>query len=244
MQEDNELKKIKAYRLAINKYLTKPIYQRIEHSVSCLIIVLQIISAFNLFSTYQSMNTIHLSLCFITAYFITDLVNGLVHMYMDNNTEYNSWMGPFVASFHLHHAQPRYINKPLMKIYFFESGTKFWLLLYLIVLCVVQIKVQLPAALNLILVLIAILSSIAELSHYLAHNTNNHRIIKYLQKYHFLLSMKHHSAHHLQDNINYAFLNGFSDPLLNFIARYFYKGYKNNADRHTRAYTESHNKKY
>jgi hypothetical protein len=47
-----------------------------------------------------------------------------------------------------------------------------------------------------------------------------------------LLSKRHHAKHHLQDNINFAFLNGCSDPLLNRIAAVFSKGYKHNTDLH------------
>ena len=48
--------------------------------------------------------------------------------------------------------------------------------------------------------------------------------------------MEHHKHHHLSDNINYAFLNGITDPILNKIALYLYNGYKNNADLHVLAY--------
>lgn len=238
---DNKLsEQINAYSLAMTKYNQQPIYHGIELTVSSLVMLLQVISLFNLFATYHATNPLYLLLYFCIAYLVTDFVNGLVHMYMDNNTHYKSIVGPFVASFHLHHANPRYVDKHIIKIYFFESGTKFWLLLYLIVLCISQTKAHLPFGLNFVLVSVGILSSVAEVSHYLSHNaTNNNKIIRCLQKYYFLLSIEHHAPHHIKDNINYAFLNGLTDPCINWISKRLYTGYKNDADLHTKAYVIS-----
>lgn len=236
-----ELKeKITAYQLAMDKYYQYHIYHYTEITVSSLLILLQGLSLFNLLSNYDATNPFYLALYFILAYIATDFINGFAHMFMDNNTRYSSFAGPFIASFHLHHANPRYVDKHILKIYFFESGTKFWLLLYLILLCITQTLIQLPFGLNFALVCGGILSSFAEVSHYLAHHSGkNNQLILWLQKHYILLSIEHHAPHHLKDNINYAFLNGFTDPFLNLIARRFYKGYKNNADLHTLAYLNS-----
>jgi sterol desaturase/sphingolipid hydroxylase (fatty acid hydroxylase superfamily) len=80
-------------------------------------------------------------------------------------------------------------------------------------------------------VYVGILSSVAEVSHYLCH-TSNSQLTLIFSKYGLLLSKKHHARHHLEDNVNYAFLNGWSDQLLNLIAKQFYPGYKNTTDRH------------
>ena len=45
-------------------------------------------------------------LAFLTAYLLTDLINGLVHMYMDNNDRHDSLAGPLFANFYLHHKIP------------------------------------------------------------------------------------------------------------------------------------------
>lgn len=81
------------------------------------------------------------------------------------------------------------------------------------------------------LVYIGILSSVAEVSHYLCHSSTS-AVADFLGKVGLLLSKHHHAKHHLRDNCNYAFLNGFTDPLLNRIAAAFCKGYKNNTDLH------------
>jgi hypothetical protein len=51
-----------------------------------------------------------------------------------------------------------------------------------------------------------------------------------------LLSKRHHGRHHIEDNVNYAFLNGMSDPLINIIAKKLYPGYKSTTDLHYALY--------
>ena len=46
------------------------------------------------------------------------------------------------------------------------------------------------------------------------------------------MSPKYHARHHMQDNINYTFLNCATDPIVNLIAKLMYSGYKNTTDRH------------
>ena len=52
-----------------------------------------------------------------------------------------------------------------------------------------------------------------------------------------LLSKRHHARHHRDDNVNYAFLNGLSDPMLNAIARRCSRGYRSTTDLHYAAYS-------
>lgn len=236
MINDNLDKKINEFIQAMQRYEHKG-YKRYEVLVSFLIVTFQALSLVNLLSSYQSLSPSTFLLVLITAYVATDLVNGLIHMFMDNNTHYTSIVGPYIAAFHLHHAKYSYKARPLCKVYFDESGTKFWLLLYLSVLLMIQLRFNLNTSLNIGLVAFGILSSIAELSHYYCHNaTNEQRVITWLQNNHLLLSKAHHKQHHRSDNIQYAFLNGMTDPLINWVARHYYKGYKNHADQHTKAY--------
>ena len=206
-----------------------------------MIVTLQAITLFNLIYTYKNTSFFYLIIALILAYVATDFINGLVHMFMDNNTHYTSIVGPFIAAFHLHHAKYTYQMRPTLKVYFDESGTKFWLLVYLIFLVNLQLIFSLSAPFNAGLVAFGIFSSIAELSHYWCHNaTDKNKLILWLQNHHLLLSKEHHKDHHCFDNIQYAFLNGITDPLINLIARYHYKdkGYKNYADEHTSAYIQ------
>jgi len=210
-------------------------YKKFGILVSIIIISLQIITVSNVKWGHNDVSPI-LLIYFIIAYLMTDLINGFVHMYMDNNTNYTSFIGPLIAAFHLHHKQPKYKDRHFLLVYFFETGSKNWLIAYLLTLAYIQSHFILPFAYNFIFVSFGILSSFAEVSHYLCHNSQN-RFVRILQKYHILLSPKHHALHHSRDNYNYAFLNGFTDPLLNLIAKYMVDGYKNNADLHCRNYT-------
>ncbi|TAL61622.1 MAG: hypothetical protein EPN84_07680 [Legionella sp.] len=225
---------------AMDKYENQG-YHRIEILTSFFNVSLQALSLFNLFY-FSSFSHTSIFVClfvlFIT-YLITDLVNGLVHMMMDNNTHYTSVIGPLVAVFHLHHAKLVYKVRPLLRVYFDESGAKFWLFFYLLSLVICQFTFSIPTPLNLGLVAFGIFSTLSEISHYWCHNaTEENTFILWLQEHHILLSKAHHKAHHKYDNVQYAFLNGVSDPIIDYIARWRFKnkGYKNYADKHTKVY--------
>ena len=171
----------------------------------------------------------------ICAWVLADFVNGLVHMYMDSNDCYDSLAGPLVANFHLHHKTPRYIQKSLPVVYFVESGSKVWLVPCLAAVALLTMVDGISPLLLHILVYTGILSSVAEVSHYLCH-TSTSPFAMLLGNSGILLSKRHHAVHHLRDNINYAFLNGVSDPLINAIAARFSRGYKQHTDLHYAAY--------
>lgn len=237
MKTDDLTVKVDAFSKAIKTYQTHWFYRHCGEVVSSFIVLLQIITLIKLYQTYDHTNLFILIFIFIIAYSITDFVNGFVHMMMDNNTHYTSLVGPFIAAFHLHHATPKYTKRHPVKVYFDESGSKFWLLVYLLLLVLAQHTWSLNYRIDFGLVCVGILSSVAELSHYWCHNaTKKNKIIKYLQAHHILLSNKYHAIHHTADNIQYCFLNGMADPLINRIARHWYKGYKQHADQHVAAY--------
>ncbi|HBT83258.1 MAG TPA: hypothetical protein DEB35_07525, partial [Desulfuromonas sp.] len=171
----------------------------------------------------------------LTAYFITDFINGLVHMIMDHSDRYTSLAGPLIANFHLHHKIPRYQDHALPVIYFNETGSKVWLVptlgAVLALTCVEGISLYLLT----LLIYVGVLSSVAEVSHYLCHNSTATFSV-FLARCGLLLDKRHHACHHLHDNQNYAFLNGWSDPLLNRIALAIYPGYKRTTDLHFATY--------
>lgn len=171
----------------------------------------------------------------VIAWILADFVNGLVHMYMDNNDRYDSIAGPFIANFHLHHKTPLYKRKFLPVVYFVESGSKVWLVPVLAATALLSMSGQVNPLLLCILVYAGILSSVAEVSHYLCH-TSTASLAMFLGDCGILLAKRHHASHHLQDNVNYAFLNGLTDPLLNLIARRFSRGYKQHTDLHYSAW--------
>jgi len=193
-------------------------------NVSLQVLLLYLLSAIDL-------STIGMISAFFLAYFLTDFINGLVHMIMDHEANYLAIYGPLEANFHLHHQTPMYTKRALPVVYFNETGAKIWLIAFLLAtLTIVHFSWASPIVLHL-LVYIGILSSVAEVSHYLCH-TSESNVVKFLAGCGLLLSRKHHTPHHEQDNTNYAFLNGLSDPLLNWIAKSIYSGYKSTTDQH------------
>jgi hypothetical protein len=230
-----DLNKIQEFKVAMDDYNNNVFYQKFGIFISTIIVFMQIISLCHVFkiSDWNILSAVVL----IGAYITTDFINGLIHMYMDNNTHYNSIMGPFIAAFHMHHKQPTYKKRHPVLIYFFESGAKVWLAVYMLILLYVQYEMALSFNINLFFVSIGIFSSFAEVSHYWCHNADEkNMVIRELQNLKILLSKAHHTHHHIKDNTHYAFLNGVTNPFLNLIAKHFYSGYKNNADRHVLAY--------
>lgn len=232
---------INNFRIAMQKYENNPFYARFGMGVSVVVVFCQFLSVWNSMQSPAHQGWLLIALIWIAAYLTADFVNGLVHLYMDNNTHYSSVVGPFIAAFHLHHLKLKYTVRHPMQIYFYESGYKIWLLFYLLLLCGSQYFCLLPAALNLFLVLFGIFSSLAEVSHYWSHHgTTQNSLVERLQRMHILLSKPHHRMHHRYDNTHYAFLNGMTDPLINIIARNWFLGYKHRADKHVEAYLKRH----
>ena len=174
----------------------------------------------------------------IIAYLITDFINGLVHLYMDANDQYDSLAGPLIANFHLHHRTPRYQDNNLIVVYFNETGSKIWLVFYLMAIAILFHLPDSNPVLLYTLTYVGILSSVAEVSHYLCHNSNS-AVVIFLMRIKLLLPKREHAKHHLKDNVSYTFLNGLTNPLVNFIAKIFFTGYKNKTDLHYAKYPAS-----
>ncbi len=228
---NNLIPKQQQFNRAMNLYETKKFYRIFSKIISTINVTGQILMLIFLWNKNLSFPMQILS--FIIAYILADFWNGLVHMYMDNNEKYESFWGPFIASFHLHHRTPKYKKNPVLLVYFNESGSKIWMAPFTI-LTILLLPI-LPIFVALTFMYFFILSSFAELSHYFCHTVDG-RFISFLQKTRFILHKKHHAKHHLNDNINYAFLNGISDPLINIIAKKYYSGYKNGTDKHYESY--------
>ncbi|MBN2144002.1 MAG: hypothetical protein JW774_05190 [Candidatus Aureabacteria bacterium] len=225
--------KQRQFNEAMERYEKIPGYKLIGRFVSFTNVSLQIFLA--ILVVPQSIGLLSQVLTFGLAYVLTDFVNGLVHMYMDNNDDYDSYAGPLIASFHLHHRTPRYKENPLHIVYYNESGSKLWLVFFLAVSVVAVAKGIVTGAAAYGLLYFSVLSSVAEVSHYFCHTPQN-KLVKFLGNLRILLNIRYHAQHHLKDNYSYAFLNGLSDPLINRIARKFYAGYKNTTDLHYARY--------
>ena len=64
-------------------------------------------------------------------------------------------------------------------------------------------------------------------------------VVMFLMRIKLLLSKRGHAIHHLEDNVSYTFLNGVTNPLVDFIAKMFFTGYKNKTDLHYAKYSGS-----
>jgi hypothetical protein len=222
------------FNAAMERYEKTPGYQLAGRAVSLVNVSLQAVLAVLVLP--QSIGLPAQVLTFMAAFVCADFVNGLVHLYMDSNDDYESLAGPLVASFHLHHRTPRYVRQPIIAVYYHESGSKLWLAPFLAgaVATVWTGAVTGVAAYGALY--FSVLSSLSEVSHYLCH-TQQPRAVRLLGDARILLPIRHHMRHHFEDNVNYAFLNGLTDPLLNVIARAVCRGYKNTTDMHYAAYT-------
>lgn len=218
----------------MERYHSNAIYTLIGKLVASIIVLLQVLLLIRIIATPISFGP--WLLAFTVAFLLADFFSGLAHLVMDNYANYTSPMGPLVANFHLHHKDQKYTRKPLPLIYFFESGAKLWLVPYLCLVYILPTVLNVSPVLLHMLVYFGILSSLAEVSHYLCHTSSSDAVL-FLAKRGALLSKAHHVKHHLEDNRNYAFLNGMSDPLVNLIARTYFKGYKNTTDLHFAAYS-------
>ena len=220
------------FAAAMGRYHAAPGYARFRVGVSASVVGLQAVSISLV--PWGSLSPLACLLAVLAAYLVADFVNGIVHMIMDNTDTYGGVLGPLVAVFHLHHKTPRYTDASPAAIYVLESGSKHWLVPYLAALVYAQ-TLGLPAGLNLTLVLVGILSSLAEVSHYLCHNST-HPAVRLLQRLRLLLPPEHHDLHHTRDNVAYAFLNGLTDPLIDAIARRTCRGYVERTDTHVANY--------
>jgi hypothetical protein len=110
-----ELKQ-KQFNSAMDLYESRKRYKLFGVFVSITNICLQIYTLSRAFML--SLGFWRQILSLIAAYLITDFLNGLVHLYMDDNDNYESWAGPLIANFHLHHRTPRYQDNNLFLVYF------------------------------------------------------------------------------------------------------------------------------
>lgn len=224
------------FNSALNSYHSNKLYLLINKSNSIVIVCIQLYLAS--FAVKADIPLTHSIFIFLLSYLITDFVNGCIHLWMDNNNRYESATAPFVAYFHLHHHKKVYQEKSLLLIYFEESGYKIWLSFYLVLTAIFVHTTDHPQA-SLLLIYFGILSSCAEVSHFICHNRHG-KLVSYLQWSGVLLKKSHHLHHHNEDNTHYAFLNGSTDFIINFIAKRYFKGYKHHSDMYVKNYIKMH----
>lgn len=220
------------FNAAMDRYNGRRRYRAFETLVATANVSLQFVLLFQI--ARQPSSLLAHAVAFMVAYVLADFLSGIVHLVMDGNRAYTSVFGPIIANFHLHHKVPRYTRRPLWLVYFKESGSKIWLVPFLI--AVVALHGLVPTPVWLVLVYTGILSTVAEVSHYLCHSSNS-RSTKVLGSMGLLLSKRHHEPHHRLDNTRYAFLNGMTDGVVDRIANRWFSGYKLGTDLDYARYT-------
>jgi len=223
-----------AFNLAMARYESKAFYRWTGRVVSFVNVSAQ--AAILCLIWRQSPNGFAQIGIFVGAFATADFVNGWVHMHMDNAAPYDSLAGPFYAAFHLHHRRPRYRRRPISVVYYQEAGSKVWLALVELCLLLAVTLGLLRGGFAFFVFDFAVLSCVAEVSHYLCHVPSS-KFARWLANSRLLLSRRHHVRHHREDNVQYAFLNGMSDPVLNWVAKKYYAGYKTTTDRHYATYS-------
>lgn len=234
MDGDDLVRKQMEFLGAIERYESVPVYKFLGFLTSLVNVGMQ---AWLLVVTMGVWSGMWVeTAAFLAAVLVADFVNGVVHLAMDHASGYGCAIGPFVANFHMHHRIPVYRRRNLFLVYFRESGSKFWLVAYLVAVVwwSPSLLKESPALAH-FFVWVACLSSWAEVSHYMCHTTNS-GIQGWLARVGVVLSKSHHSRHHAEDNLNYAFLNGWSDPVINRIAKLCNGGYKRTTDLHDDLY--------
>lgn len=217
------------FNAAMGLYESRRRYKLFGHAVAAANVSLQALLLYR--ASAHSIGAARQLLVFAAAYLAADFVNGLVHMHTDCMDDYEAPWGPLIANFHLHHKRPRYQDHPLPVVYFNESGSKVWLVPWLAAAALLSYAPGVSPALTWGLAYFGVLSSVAEVSHYLAHNSTS-RAALLLGRARLLLDKRLHARHHLEDNVSYAFLNAVTDPLVDLAAKRFYPGYKRGTDLH------------
>ena len=224
-------------RQALARYHSDPFYARLGNAVSWAVLTGQGLLLLLTFRDTLGWGVALLALAL--AWLAADLLGGVVHLLMDHHDTYTGRLGPLTAAFHQHHTRPRYEEKPLPQVYFHESGFKLWLPPFLALGAGLALAGGLgPFALR-VWAWTGVLSSVAEVSHYLVHS-HHRRWAEVLASAGLLLSRRRHARHHREDNVGYAFLNGWSDPLLDLVARRWFPGYKRGTDLHFRDEGDEH----
>lgn len=222
------------FNAAMARYERHWVFRRTKDAVAVVVVGLQ--ATMLVFLSSLPIGPVEHAAVLVSAYALADFVNGWVHLYMDNSENYASTMGPFFASFHLHHRTPKYRRRPLIVVYCAEAGSKLWLAGAEIPITAAIWFGFVPPWLAYLMFYFAVLSCVAEVSHYLCHVPQT-QLTRWLGRLRLIMPARYHARHHREDNVQYAFLNGMSDPVLDWIARRWYPGYKTTTDTHYAHYS-------
>jgi hypothetical protein len=151
--------------------------------------------------------------------YISDLYFGIVHVYLDNRKIYKitNFHEELVYSFqYSHHITPKaFINNVII---FSCSGE-------LTIIVTAWINTFLLYFLShnnnykLITTTMCLGSIFGQINHGFAHMNYNELsiLIKFLQKCKIILTTEEHNKHHIEGQLNYGLVNGWSNPLMNYL---------------------------
>jgi len=159
----------------------------------------------------------------IAGLYLADLNSGLVHILFDTYEGENSVLKTTANYFAGHHLNPKLITKaPSLQLFTETSITPYNLSCLLYNTTPFTSKKQMIAQLSFLLA-----SNLVQLTHQLAHFVNHaskkekkhlkYRIVKMLQDNHIILKTEQHRKHHQTYDTNFCILNGWANPLLNFV---------------------------
>ena len=154
---------------------------------------------------------------FLGSIIISDFLSGLVHIYLDNSKiTYSGKLNDFFKiGFQVHHLYPLYqwtTHKHFQPHY--EANTVFFLTIILSIINIFTYN-------SLIICYILYLTILLQINHYWSHAIIVKKkvpvIVNFLQEYGILLHYKKHMKHHSNYDTGFSFLNGWSDPIFNYI---------------------------
>lgn len=158
----------------------------------------------------------------LLGWYLSDFFSGLFHIYFDNRitTRITNTHEELIYSFqYIHHINPKeFINNHSIFACGGEPGVLklsfgLFLLLYFI---------SDNTSYKLMISTFSLGNSVSQVNHGFSHMNYNELniIIKFLQKSKIILSNEEHNKHHIKGQLKYAIVNGWSNPLLDYLFIY------------------------
>jgi hypothetical protein len=173
--------------------------------------VINIIRLLSLSNWYDNL------LYFIYSVLLSDLLSGIIHVYLDNSKiKYNESLIDFYRlGFQIHHNFPLFQLKSFSEYKpYHECNTLF---LTTILLSIINIFLFDSLIIHFSLYLLLIMQA----NHYYCHFDNCKLKIPYLvkviHKYNILINAKQHNIHHATYDKNFCFINGAMNPIINYL---------------------------
>lgn len=193
---------------------------------SLLLPFILMIYSYCLYSSFTRTKWIYLPFIFLVALYLADLITGIIHcLYIDGSYNYNKFDKEnncliVVTNFgyaSCHHLFPSNWKDIPDKTIIINS-----LVVMLIPLLFSFYFINIPL-LKCLLILTTTILVFCPLPHKYAHEKLHGRPIPYIANLlienNIILNPKSHEKHHIENNYNWSFLNGYSDSLLNFIIK-------------------------